>query len=108
MFTKLKVYDGYGISLNAGARNDGALVYFDGIYQVQQNASNLNLLKNNKSYLDAVAKNVNNITNVNSVGENNTSQGEEDVIDRLIFEQIAYAPFGKNPSYDLSSDFSTS
>jgi hypothetical protein len=90
------------VELNGASRNDSALVYFDGLYQVQQNASNLDLLKNNQTYLDAVAK------NTEDAGTQSSDISQQDVIDRLIFEQVAYTKFGKNPSYDLSSDFSAS
>lgn len=96
-FTKLNVTDNYWITLNSDKRNDGWLIYFDWLYQVDNTYNNSNILKENKDYLS-------NISQWNNFWVKNTP--DEDLINSFIFEQIAYSKkdsFNKVDSKQINS-----
>ncbi|MDD2907859.1 MAG: VCBS repeat-containing protein [Candidatus Gracilibacteria bacterium] len=93
-FTKLTVSDDYGISLNKDIRNDGGLVYYDGLYQVDYTYDNSDLISENQKYLANVQSSIDNGT-----VKDKKETVDYDLVNSFIFEQLAYS---KSDSLKLS------
>ncbi|MCD5380636.1 VCBS repeat-containing protein, partial [Candidatus Gracilibacteria bacterium] len=72
-FTKKQISNGYGMTLNSDSRTDGALVYFDGLVQIDEQ----DLLNRLSVDNDALAE--------NPVG------GNDAFFDKIMFEKVNYS-----------------
>lgn len=85
VFTKLTVNDDYWIKLNWDKRNDGSLIYFDWVYQLDTAYDSSNLIAINQNYLSSVEETVGSWENSDLKENINT-----DMLNSFIFQQVAY------------------
>ena len=81
-FTKLKVWDWYGIELNSDAISWWAAVYFDGVPQIDTDGSRTDIIESNEQYFASISENL--ALNPES------SALDRSLLDRLIFTQVPY------------------
>jgi len=52
------VGNGYGLELSDTARSDGALIYFDSLYQIDDEQYNADILTSNDLYIEQIQSNI--------------------------------------------------
>ena len=84
-FTKLKVWDGYGIELNSDILSWWAAIYFDGVPQIEDDRNREDLIASNEQYFAQLGENL--ALRPESAGI------DRGLLDRLIFTQVPYSPY---------------
>jgi len=97
-FTKLTVSKDYWITLNKDIRNDGGLIYYDWLYQVDTSYDNSELLKANEKYLSELESSLKSWTK-KPVQE----KVDYELVNSFIFEQIAYSKKDSIKLNDITS-----
>ncbi len=82
-FTKLKVWDGYGIELNTDVMSWWAAVYFDGVPQIDVDGSRSDIIESNEQYFASISDNL--------ALSPESSALDRSLLDRLIFTQVPYS-----------------
>lgn len=85
-FTKKLIGNGYGIELNSQPRNEGGLVYFEGLYQLPKPGDNSALLADNAAYLKKIQD------NAEDAYSDEQLLYDASFMDNVFFEEISYNP----------------
>ncbi|MBW7954446.1 VCBS repeat-containing protein [Candidatus Gracilibacteria bacterium] len=98
-FQKKLVGNGLGITLNGEKRKDLGAIYYDGLYQIKENNGQSNI-DEGKKLLEELEKNKNNLSSTSK------SEGKinENLLDKLVFTQMNYTPFGKKSNKNNITD----
>jgi hypothetical protein len=102
-FTKKLIDNWLGLKLNSSVRNDWGLIYFDGLYQIPEDASS-DYLQNSEDFQQTIA---NNIEKVQNQWSSTDDEFNEWVVDSLIFTKLSYSPYNsipKNPKDEILSN----
>lgn len=78
VFTKLTVSDDYWLKLSSEIRNDSSLLYFDWLYQIENNLHNLSIIDKNQSYLN------------NLWTQNTWERVNYDLLNSIIYKEVPY------------------
>lgn len=93
-FTQKLVGNGYGLELSDTVRSDGAIIYFDSLYQIDDEQYNTDILTSNDLYIEQIQSNI-------SWDTQDTINFNERYFDGIFFENISYTPIsqrGENPN----------
>ena len=82
VFTKLKIWDGYGIELNSDTITGWAAVYFNWVPQVGNDASRQDIIESNEEYFANIGGDFSWWAQQSSI--------DESLLDRLIFVSVPY------------------
>lgn len=110
-FTRKNISSWWWVQLSSESRNDGWIVYFDGMYQVDTN-SQAQVITSSEDLMRQVQNNVNRMSSRSATppASSQTSNLNESALDNMMFVQVSYThPFDQNSQRNvdeiLSWDF---
>lgn len=88
-FTKKIIETWLWLTLNSSTRNDNSLVYFDSLYQLQDDDDYYSYMESNEAFQSVLKQNISKLQ-AQTTSEDSVN---EELIDNLIFSKLNYTPF---------------